>query len=69
MAIRQKAEALPDLKVAHQEAANRFKLAGEARKQKDMLDEISRELAWAHVRDKENVNHSVLLALRDTPLT
>lgn len=55
MVIRQKAEALPDLKVAHQEAANRFKLAGEARKQKDLLDEVSRELAWAHVRDKENV--------------
>ncbi|KAF9505772.1 hypothetical protein BS47DRAFT_1306174 [Hydnum rufescens UP504] len=68
MVITQKAQALPDLKIAHQEAASRFKLAGEARKQKDLLDEVSRELAWAHVRDKENVSHSMLLAKTCPPL-
>lgn len=38
---------------AFQEASDRFKEASRAREQKQKADDLKRELAWAHVRAKE----------------
>lgn len=52
--LEQKKEAIPDLRVALQEAKRRFEEAENARKQKAKQDDLKKELAWAHVKTKEN---------------
>ncbi|KAG6831338.1 hypothetical protein H0H92_011253 [Tricholoma furcatifolium] len=51
--LSQKKEALPDLRAAFREAGIRFKEATKAREQKQKADQLKKELAWAHVRAKE----------------
>lgn len=51
--LEQKKEALPDLRIAFKEATVRFQEAAKAREQKQKADELKKELAWAHVRSKE----------------
>ncbi|KAG6888731.1 hypothetical protein C0995_006383 [Termitomyces sp. Mi166 len=51
--LEQKKEALPDLRLAFREATVRFQEAAKAREQKQKADELKKELAWAHVRSKE----------------
>ncbi|KAG6815759.1 hypothetical protein H0H87_011596 [Tephrocybe sp. NHM501043] len=51
--LEQKREALPDLKTAFREATVRFEEAAKAREQKQRADELKKELAWAHVKGKE----------------
>ncbi|KAF9452921.1 P-loop containing nucleoside triphosphate hydrolase protein [Macrolepiota fuliginosa MF-IS2] len=50
----QKREAIPDLRVALQDAKRRFDEAENARKQKVKQDDLKKEMAWAHVKAKEN---------------
>jgi structural maintenance of chromosomes protein 6 len=54
--LQQKKEAIPDLKAAFKEASTRFQEASKAREQKKKADELKKELAWAHVKTKEDVN-------------
>ncbi|KAG6871660.1 hypothetical protein C0993_002935, partial [Termitomyces sp. T159_Od127] len=51
--LEQKKEALPDLRSAFKEATIRFQEAAKAREQKQKADDLKKELAWAHVRSKE----------------
>ncbi|KAG6853816.1 hypothetical protein C0991_001062 [Blastosporella zonata] len=51
--LEQKKEALPDLRIAFREATIRFEEAAKAREQKQKADELKKELAWAHVRGKQ----------------
>ncbi|KAG6896995.1 hypothetical protein C0992_004775 [Termitomyces sp. T32_za158] len=51
--LEQKKEALPDLRHTFKEATVRFQEAAKAREQKQKADELKKELAWAHVRSKE----------------
>ncbi|KAG6820629.1 hypothetical protein H0H93_014232 [Arthromyces matolae] len=51
--LEQKKEALPDLEAAFKEASIRFQEAAKAREQKEKVNELKKELAWAHVRTKE----------------
>jgi chromosome segregation ATPase len=51
--LEQKKEAIPDLRVALQEAKRRFEEADYARKQKAKQDDLKKELAWAHVKSKQ----------------
>lgn len=51
--LAQKKEALPDLRTAFRDASVRFEEAAKAREQKQKADELKKELAWAHVRGKE----------------
>ncbi|KAG6919643.1 hypothetical protein DXG01_003507 [Tephrocybe rancida] len=51
--LEQKKEALPDLRIAFREATVRFEEAAKAREQKVKADELKKELAWAHVRSKQ----------------
>ena len=48
-----KKDALPDLENQFKEATARFEEASKAREQKQRADELKKELAWAHVRSKE----------------
>ncbi|KAI0789611.1 P-loop containing nucleoside triphosphate hydrolase protein [Abortiporus biennis] len=48
-----KAEAIPDLEFALQEAVDKFEEAAKAREQRHKADELKKELAWAHVAQKE----------------
>ncbi|KIY70905.1 P-loop containing nucleoside triphosphate hydrolase protein [Cylindrobasidium torrendii FP15055 ss-10] len=50
----QKKEALPDLKRKHREAWERFREAEKARAQKGRLEDLKKELSWAHVKVKED---------------
>lgn len=51
--LSQKKEAIPDLRAAFKDATVRFEEASKAREQKKRVDELKRELAWAHVATKE----------------
>jgi chromosome segregation ATPase len=44
---------VPDLKSALKDATTRFQEADKAREQKRKVDELKKELAWAHVKKKE----------------
>lgn len=50
----QKKEAIPDLREGLKEAKRKFEEAENARKQKAKQDDIKKELAWAHVKFKED---------------
>ncbi|KAL0960989.1 hypothetical protein HGRIS_005984 [Hohenbuehelia grisea] len=50
----QKKTALPDLRSAFKDASVRFEEAKRAREQKKKADELKRELAWGHVKGKED---------------
>lgn len=52
--IEKKKEALPDLRAALQKATDAFEEASKAREQRHKVDEIKKELAWAHVASKED---------------
>ncbi|KAI0357379.1 P-loop containing nucleoside triphosphate hydrolase protein [Trametes cingulata] len=52
--LKRKAEVLPDLKEAVVEARARYEEARKAVEQKNKADELRRELAWAHVKSKED---------------
>jgi structural maintenance of chromosomes protein 6 len=54
--IKQKELALPDLKTAFKEAKVRFEEANKAREQKKKVEDLKKELAWAHVSDKQRVS-------------
>ncbi|KAG5644532.1 hypothetical protein DXG03_008186 [Asterophora parasitica] len=51
--LAQKKEAIPELRAAFRDATVRFEEAAKAREQKQKADELKKELAWAHVRGKE----------------
>ena len=51
--LAQKKGALPDLRTAFRDATLRFEEAAMAREQKKKIDELKKELAWAHVKAKE----------------
>ncbi|KAG5637884.1 hypothetical protein H0H81_002847 [Sphagnurus paluster] len=62
--LTQKKAAIPDLKIAFDDATDRFREAAKAREQKQKADELKKELAWAHVKGKqiemENKTHAVV---------
>jgi structural maintenance of chromosomes protein 6 len=69
--LQQKKQAIPDLKSAFREATMRFEEASKAREQKKKADELKKELAWAHVAAKEDVNllvTPITLALSDNAI-
>jgi structural maintenance of chromosomes protein 6 len=49
-----KKQALPDLESAYARAQERFNEAEKAREQKHKADDLKKELAWAHVAEKEH---------------
>ena len=53
--LKRKAEVIPDLEQAFQEAKARYDEAKKAREQRHKADELKKELAWAHVAAKEQV--------------
>lgn len=53
--LQQKKDALPDLKKQVKEASVRYGEAHKALEQKSKADELKKELAWAHVKSKEDV--------------
>ena len=56
--LTRKAEVIPDLQEAYEEAQARFEEAEKAREQRHKADELKKELAWAHVAAKEQVNRA-----------
>ena len=52
--LAQKKEALPDLRTRFAEASARYQEAAKAREQKQKLDDLKKELAWSHVKKKED---------------
>jgi hypothetical protein len=56
--LKQKAEAIPDLKMAHRAAVEKYRQATSLVQQQTEIDELIRELAWAHVYEKEKVTQS-----------
>jgi structural maintenance of chromosomes protein 6 len=52
--LSQKRTALPDLKEKRDAAAGRLAEASKALEQKKKLDDLKKELAWAHVAAKES---------------
>ena len=54
--LKRKAEVIPDLEEQFLEAQQRFEEAERAREQRHKADELKKELAWAHVAAKEQVN-------------
>lgn len=48
-----KKEALPDLRARLREVTARYEEAAKAREQKKKVDDLKKELAWAHVAGKE----------------
>ena len=54
--LKRKADVLPDLERAFNEAQARFEEAEKARTQRHKADELKKELAWAHVATKEAVS-------------
>jgi len=64
----QKKEAIPDLKAALREAKQRFDEADKARQKKAKQDDLKKELAWAHVKSKQDElekKESEVAVLRD----
>lgn len=56
--LKQKAEAIPDLKMAHRAAVEKYRQATSLVQQQTEIDELIRELAWAHVYEKQKVTVS-----------
>ena len=56
--LKTKTEVLPDLKRAFEEALGRFKEAEKARETQQKVEELKKELAWAHVASKEAVRRA-----------
>jgi structural maintenance of chromosomes protein 6 len=54
--LSRKRDALPDLRQAYRQAHTKFKEASKAIEQRHKVDELKRELAWAHVAAKEKVS-------------
>ncbi len=52
-----KKEAIPDLKKAAKDAKARYDGAKKALEQRAKVRELRHELAWAHVKAKEQVRH------------
>jgi structural maintenance of chromosomes protein 6 len=50
-----KKEAIPDLQAHYKEVLTRFEEASKAREQRHKADELTKELAWAHVATKQGV--------------
>lgn len=53
--LKTKTEALPDLIQAYNDAVARYNEAEKAREMKKRVNELTAELAWAHVAAKEKV--------------
>ncbi|KIY45213.1 P-loop containing nucleoside triphosphate hydrolase protein [Fistulina hepatica ATCC 64428] len=51
--LKMKQEAIPDLRSAYEDASRRFSEANKALETKRRLENIKKELAWAHVKSKE----------------
>ncbi|KAJ2914708.1 hypothetical protein MD484_g5713, partial [Candolleomyces efflorescens] len=49
-----KKEAIPDLRAKYQREVARYREAEKAREQKKKIDELKCELAWSHVKEKED---------------
>lgn len=62
--LHQKKQVLPDLRATFKEASVRFEEASKAREQRCKVDELKKELAWAHVAAKQTVRTDLL----DIPL-
>ena len=52
--LQTKKEAIPDLRRHYNEVVTRFKEAEKAVAQKKKVDDLKKELAWAHVKAKED---------------
>ena len=61
--LKRKAEVIPDLEQAFQEAKVRYDEAKKAREQRHKADELKKELAWAHVSTKEDVSSEIIYIL------
>jgi hypothetical protein len=55
--LKQKGEAIPDLKLAYRGALEKYRQATSLVQQQTEIDELIRELAWAHVYEKQKVMH------------
>jgi len=53
--LKQKGEAIPDLKLAYRAAVEKYRQATSLVQQQTEIDELIRELAWAHVYEKQKV--------------
>ncbi|KAH9980223.1 hypothetical protein BGW80DRAFT_1274148 [Lactifluus volemus] len=51
--LMRKKEAIPDLQAHYKEVLTRFEEASKAREQRHKADELTKELAWAHVATKQ----------------
>ena len=57
--MEQKKSIMPDLKKQVKDATLRCQEARKAMEQKAKVDDLKKELAWAHVKSKENVTYSL----------
>lgn len=58
--LHQKKQVIPDLRTQFKEASVRFEEASKAREQRFKVDELKKELAWAHVAAKQAVRTDLL---------
>lgn len=65
--LKSKHDALPELKEAYKQAVAKFKQATELLEQQGKMDELTRELAWAHVNEKQTVRLYRKFRLFDIP--
>jgi structural maintenance of chromosomes protein 6 len=63
--LHQKKQILPDLRAAFKEATARFQEASKAREQRFKVDELKKELAWAHVGAKQEASSRYFFWYRD----
>lgn len=57
--LTQKRQALPELRIAAQLAVQKFNQSKDLMSDQSKLEELTRELAWAHVREKQQVGFFV----------
>lgn len=61
--LAKKREVIPDLRANLKEVSDRFEEASKAREQRKKVDELKKELAWAHVAAKEREMEDKFVAL------
>lgn len=64
--LAQKKEAISDLRLAAQQARAKYDDATAAQKQKHKADELKKELAWAHVKGKEEELEAQLVTVANS---
>jgi hypothetical protein len=66
--LHQKKQVLPDLRATFKEASVRFEEASKAREQRFKVDELKKELAWAHVAAKQTVGTNFINIFLNEPI-